>query len=183
MKTKTIKIYKFKELKTEVKLKVLDNFRNKEEHIFLNENLTEVLKEKLIKNKWTFEGLEIGYSLGYCQGDGFNFKGIIKTNNAVFKITSSCCRYEHERSTNIELIEVKIKKKWCLIENLEANKETITCLKILNDFKNKYYSLCEEMEKIGYEEIEFDLSEENIISNIEANDYTFRENGQIERMD
>jgi hypothetical protein len=38
------------------------------------------------------------------------------------------------------------------------------------------------MAKSGYEEIEADLSEENITENIKANDYTFRENGEIENI-
>jgi hypothetical protein len=38
------------------------------------------------------------------------------------------------------------------------------------------------MEKAGYSEIEGDLSEEVIKENINANEYTFRENGDIERI-
>jgi hypothetical protein len=184
MQTKTINIYKFEELNPKIQEKVLNKFRDSETHPFLEESLSELLKEKLKSKDWEFENLKIGYSLSYCQGDGFNFVGTITTDKAVFKINSSNCRYSHEKSTDINICQIKIKDKWVDIEDL--NDKEILKYKPYElteaSFKDEYYNLCQEMAKAGYSEIEGDLSEEVIKENIGANNYTFRENGDIERI-
>ena len=48
------------------------------------------------------------------------------------------------------------------------------------EFKEIYFKICDELEKEGYNFIEYEDSEEAIKETIEANEYKFRENGEIE---
>lgn len=172
MRKEAISVYRFEELKPKVKEKVLNIFREQEEHCFLSENLTEFLKDELEKNKIIYnDSLKVYYSLSYCQGDGFCFIGNFKYKGYDVAIKHNS-RYYNERSTEIYIY--KLNKEYDKIEAEE---------KVYNKFKELYYSICQNLEKIGYEEIETDLSEDNIKENIEANDYEFLLDGSIFRSD
>jgi hypothetical protein len=47
------------------------------------------------------------------------------------------------------------------------------------DLQNVYIDLCKDLEKQGYEEIEYQFSDECIIEDIQANEYEFTEEGNI----
>ena len=69
--------------------------------------------------------------------------------------------FYNENKTN-DLIE-KVNK---LIDKLAEDLE-----------KNVYHKICDEMEEIGYNC--YDIEDEDILENIEANDYEFYENGDF----
>ena len=76
MKTVTIpaqeiKIYKFEELSDKAKEKVRQSFVQDE---IYNELFAEDTRE-ILKTDYPDSDLDIQYSLGYCQGDGFNIYG------------------------------------------------------------------------------------------------------------
>lgn len=169
MKIKEIKVYEFKELEEKVKEKVLNNFRNDNDYDFLEEDLEEYLKEMLEKENITYEDLKINYSLSYCQGDGFSFTGNFIYKNIPILIKRDGFNYYHERSTEIIILNEEDFKKMDF-EIFET------------DFKDLYYNICKKIEKMGYEMMEYEDSDESIKEIIEINEYTFRENGEMENI-
>jgi hypothetical protein len=170
MKTKTINLYKYEELNEKAKEKALNDFRNNEDNdfSFLEEDLKEFLKSLLEENKIIYnDSLKSYYSLSYSQGDGFCFIGDFKFKGYNIKITHNF-RYYHNRSTDIILYDEKGNEDFQGYEDLE------------NEFKNIYYSICQKCEKIGYNIMEEENSEEYIKDYFNSNDITFRENGEIE---
>ncbi len=178
METKTINIYKFKELKKAIKEKVLNDFREMEQHEYLEESLTEELKEVLKKKKLSCDDLNVLYSLSCCQGDGFCFTGIIKGKNAEIKITHNS-RYYHSQSVDIEIISLRVGKNFIDCYDLNEKQQKRADF-ILTQLKEQYQKICFELEKLGYAYIDDALKDEVIIENINVNEYTFRENGEIE---
>lgn len=171
MKTKKINVYDYEELSETAKQKVLNSFRETNQYDFLDENLNEYLQELLKENKIKFAcDLKLYYSLSYCQGDGVCFTGFFNWGKYNIKIIHNF-NYCHKKSTNI-YINYYDKK-----ENEQEATE-----KVYNNFKNIYYSICDKLEKAGYEYIESEDSEENIKENIVANGYTFRINGEMENI-
>jgi len=165
MKTKTIKVYEFEELKPKIQEKVLNKFRNDNEYIFLYDYLKDFLKDRLKEKKIKEVGTTtLYYSLSYSQGDGCCFIGMFEYKNYIINIKHNY-RYYHSKSVDIEIFNQKQE---------EANE------KIYKEFKELYEDICYEVEKTGYNYMEMEDSEENIKENIKANEYTFRENGEIE---
>lgn len=174
MKTKTINLYEFDELSDEVKNKVVERFREKNDYHFLEENLNECLSELLEKNniKVINNDLNLRYSLGYSQGDGVSFIGTFKFKDLNFKINSSSSHYCHSKTTDIYLIDFDDDNDDDLSELVKEN--------IKNEFEQIYYNICDEIEKNGYAYIEAEDDEKNIIENIKLNEYTFRKDGSLE---
>ena len=69
--TKVINIFNFEELKTEIKSKIIDDFRE----IIINDNF-EVLEENynyMLEDTYKLYGCKIEYDFSYSQGDGVCF--------------------------------------------------------------------------------------------------------------
>ena len=80
MREVLVKIYKFDELKENIKEKLIESEKltQIEKNFYsLNDDLENYLEEK-----YNIKNIEIDYSLGYCQGDGVCFykKSIINSN-------------------------------------------------------------------------------------------------------
>lgn len=67
------------------------------------------------------------------------------------------------------------------------NLYTIDELKEVNEWEEvekafdiEYKDICKKLERWGYDFVESEDSEENIVDNIQANEYTFTINGDIE---
>lgn len=150
-----------KEIKTEEKylkdlnLKVISlKEENYEDNFyFLEEELKEILEEKLKEKGFIFENIKISYSLSYCQGDGFSFEGTLKSKDCEFKIKRINSIYSHYNTTEKFLIQNKIKGKWVFFEE-QTQKEQEKSEEKLNNFLEEYKYICREMEKIGYSIIE-----------------------------
>ena len=80
-----------------------------EDYQFLEESLKSILEEKLKEEGFKFENLKIGYSLGCCQGDGFNFIGDITKNGYELSIKKISHHYEHSNTTEINFISFNCK--------------------------------------------------------------------------
>jgi len=168
MKQKTINVYEFDELKPEIQERVLEHFRENEEFSFLKDYLEEDLSEELRKNKIKeMEETTLRYSLSNCQGDGLSFIGLFKWKCYIIRIKEGSLSnlYSHKYTTDI------------LIETNAGNEVKP---KIEKEFEEIYFKICDKLEKIGYKYIEETLSEGNIKENIGINEYTFRDNGEIE---
>ena len=171
MKTKTIKLYRFKELKKDIQKKVLEKFRQDEDFYFLEELIKENLEETLKENKIAvLNNLGLRYSLSYCQGDGLSITGLFKWKDFYIKIENNS-RYAHKYNTEIYIY------KPCSIEGEKEAEQ-----KVYDKFKEIYYKICDDLEKYGYALIEDALKDENIKENIEINDYYFTKEGRIESL-
>lgn len=73
-------VYTFEELSSKAKKEALDYYRNLQHEYFDSENLTDQLKNILEERGFT-DKVELGWSLGYSQGDGVAFWGDIDLKN------------------------------------------------------------------------------------------------------
>lgn len=154
---KEIKIEEISLKDLNLKLIDLDVKNGNDDFMFLEEELNEILKDKLKQKGFKFDNLKIGYSLSYCQGDGFNFIGEITTKNAVYIIEKNTHHYEHAYTTSIEMLSFKNKDYSELDEVMQKKADLF-----LKTFQEEYISLCKEMEEIGYSIIK-QQEEDNIL--------------------
>lgn len=163
MRTEQITIYEFEELSKPVQEKVIEHFRLTNDYPFLEEGITENIKENLSKHKIkVIKDFRTQYSLGYCQGDGVSFVGMFEWKGYRICITSNS-RYAHKRSTNIEVST----------RNYNDAKQ-----EVYDQFQKIYFGICDEAEKTGYEYIDADDNEANIKETIKLNEYEFYDNGE-----
>lgn len=113
MRTATVeyRVYKFNELSAEAKEKVKQWYLDGQESYIFTEDVKEDLSCLFGDNE-----LDVQYSLGYCQGDGFNIYGKVDTEN-IFK-----CLEEHRAGE--QLAE---------FENMLTDKEKKTILHYANE--------------------------------------------------
>lgn len=165
MRTINKKIYKFDELSDKAKEKARDWYREADDLPMLSDYLDSQLEEALAHNKITADKPpKISYSLGYCQGDGAMFEGVVHWGKFTAKIKHSG-HYYHYNSKEIDLT---------VTENGEEAEEVEYAA-----FNELYISICRELEREGYNYIEEERSAERVDENIIANDYEFDEDGRI----
>ena len=159
----TKKVYKFEELSQEAKDKAVENYNSDNQYSFLKENLTDYILENLKRLGFTIiKDINIFYSLSHSQGDGFMFEGIIsdKDFNTYSIKQNGYCYHENSK----------------IITGYNNEAEDID----VDDFdENIYIPLCLRAEKRGYEEIEYESSEEYFKDECEANEWEFLENGDM----
>jgi len=164
MKTKTINLYEYSELSDKAKEKALNEWNETNDDPLMQSHMINLLKEELEERgvEYDVDSMDVRYSLGYCQGDGFMFIGKITWKGEEIEITHGDHHYCHAYTARFETGDLKS-------EDVDA-------------FKAMYIEVCKKMEGIGYSEIEYRQSEESFIEACEANEYTFRENGVMENM-
>jgi len=182
MEEKTIKVYDFEELQEDIQEKVLNSFRENNDFYFLEEDLTEHLEEELQKHKIkAVDKPKLRYSLSYCQGDGLSFVGDFEFKGIRFYLREGNLSnyYCHSNTININM-EYEYNQDYDedFTEELQELKEKEN-EKIEEEFTEIFHNICKTLEKVGYEHIEYENSEENIKDYIEANEYKFLENGAI----
>jgi hypothetical protein len=193
MKTKTINIYSFEELSQESQEKAIEYFRNCKQNdgdllMFFSDDVTEQLKEQ------GWNDVKLQYSLGCCQGDGLSFSGKLDLkwfleNKYSYKLpkykVNALCEYIYSVHSkgNTGYYCYAGKNQIEYDENYQDNIERKNLDKlwqdVLSEIKTSYLALCRKFEKQGYDEIAFQLSDECIKEEIEANDYEFLENGML----
>lgn len=102
MRTATVEynVYKYNELSDKAKEKVKEWYlEGRDEYIF-----TEICEEDL-HNLFGENELKVQYSLGYCQGDGFNIYGKVSAKNILN------CLEEHNGGTQLEEFENVLTEK------------------------------------------------------------------------
>jgi hypothetical protein len=186
----------FKRLSKAAKEKAIEWMRDciREDNIELQDTFDDVLTEA------GFPGMDIMWSLGYCQGDGVAFKGTLDMDELAKhdeyiveqlargvllginpddwewsgKITCDS-HYCHWNSMDVEL-------EWALMweeETEHAKSLTEICRAIRDHIAERCKELSREMEKLGYEEIEYQTSDEHCAECIECNDYRFDREGDL----
>ncbi len=168
MKTiiKQYNLYNFNELSEKAKQKARETFNDAtSEYPFLKGLLQEELSTLLKENNMTETGeTKLYYSLSNCQGDGVCFIGSFIWKDYTITITHSG-NYYHENSKTFSM-------------NRNNNLNEIDDSEY-ESFDAVYVSICKKLEEMGYEEIEYQTSEESFANTCEANEYTFLDDGTI----
>lgn len=161
MKTIEIQLYKFSELSDKAKQKAIDKWYENEDYPFLSDNLTEAVIEKLHERGCEFSDIKLLYSLGYSQGDGLCFTGTIQKDGYKLQLTHRA-RYYHSRSVDMEFTD----QHGYDIEEVET-------------LKDIYFDICREVEKIGYDELEYRMTFDEFSELSDENDYDYTEDGKL----
>ncbi len=192
MRTIEVKLYQFEELSPEAQKRAINRQLNWEiEYGEPFEGFELYCEEKAEERG--FNDIKLQYSLSNRQGDGLSFaaesidfkKFIAETipnckksvSNILqyyttYKITGNAGRYCYASNSDVEFEFDNYTKEY-------PNIQTLVDL-IGNNVKHEYMSLCEELEKEGYNWLESSLSEETIKDNIIANEYEFTEEGNLQ---
>lgn len=191
MKTIEIELYKFTELSENAKNTAIEKHKENSE-IFLdcfNESCYEQISENGFKGN-----IKLQYSLSGSQGDGLSF---------------SCDYFDNLNALFIEILGTEKQKTIDTILNnvsfkCNGNKGSYYCYSSKNDIsleldsykgnnyliheivskvesklKDLYIDLCNQLEKKGYDDIEYQCSDDYIIETIIENDYYFTIDGKI----
>ena len=155
MREITQKIYNFNELDEEIQKKLIEKEKENQKELFcecfLLEEMQEKAKEllqKYFKNNATFES--VFYSLSYCQGDGAMIEFELKYYNKIVKIKHNG-HYYHESSFLLYGDELTEKQE--------------------KQLKEKIYEMNCELSKYGYDLIEFEPSDNEIVDILNENEY------------
>lgn len=160
--TKEYKIYSFEELSQEAKDKAREDFNRDEELPFLQDDLREYIHEELTDKGYTHGEITPLYDLSHSQGSGLMFEGEVTDKKGNRYIIKHAGHYYHERSTEIA--------------GYDKNDNEIET----EDFENTVYiPICQKIRDRGYEEIEYNQSEECFAETCEVNEYTFLEDGTM----
>lgn len=170
MKEITIKLYSFEELSDEAKKRSLEDWNKDNEVPFLSDILREYIHEELKEKGYKVLGFSTSdfpsirpfYSLGHSQGDGLMFEGIVEDKKGNVYTIKHSGRYYHEYSK--------------IMHGVDKNGKDVDCKKF---DENVYMPICREVATRGYQEIEYQESEEYFAETCEANEYTFEENGTM----
>lgn len=193
MRTIRTKVYTFNELNKEAQEKAIIDYRNGNDDLQLlsfNEDCNRIIEER------GFRDVSLSYSLSYSQGDGLSFtasniensilisffREILGENkektiqvlidNCSFELTGNRGRYNYASKSDIDYT----------LEDYGHN-DTINCnivvAKVLEKLENYYIDLCKELEKNGYNELEYLNSDEYIKDVLINNEYEFLSNGKI----
>ena len=177
MKTKTITLYEYSELSPEAKKLALEKWQDEDFdeydlQVHLDNHIEGLLeKYKIVPvstadKKYPSKHAQIYCSLSHSQGDGVMFEGTFAWKKWIVNIKQSG-QYSHSYSKTVEL------------SNDNGDEPTV---KDENAFEKIYQTICKELEKEGYSQIEDITSESYLIEMCNANDITFRKNGIVENL-
>ena len=162
--TETFEVYTFEELSKDAKQKAREWYENGNDMPFLHMDMQEKALELLEDNGIDVDetSLEVMYSLSYSQGDGamMAFQGTWKGFNI------SATHHGHYSHYNSKIL---------VIEKDDEEVDT----KIYKEFNEVYVTLCKQLEKYGYDQIEYSHSEEAIKEYFKMNEIEFLANGQV----
>lgn len=172
---KTYNVYKLEELTPKAQEKARAKWAESNEYYFLsdylNERLHELLEEKGIKDlndtsKAGTRPTQVLYSLGYSQGDGAMFEGMFQWKEYTINVKQSV-RYYHYNSKNFSIVLT------------ETEEEPDNYQEIEQAFNEIYTKICKELERYGYDFIEYEDSMEAFKEACDANEYMFLEDGTM----
>jgi len=193
MRIKEIKVYSFDELSEESQEKAIEKFRDLKNQDYdllfmFNESVIEQLNEK------GWEDVKLQYSLSCCQGDGFSFSGKLDLKYFLeneyskklpkYKISAICeyiysCHSKGNTGHYCYASKDDIEYTENYQDGVARNNLDKLWQSIYEEIQEYYFSLCKKFEKQGYEEIDYQLSDECIKEDIEANEYEFLESGKL----
>lgn len=193
--TKKYNVYKYSELSENAKENVKQWYLDGQ----LAEFFTETCEQDL-KNLFGENDLKIQYSLGYCQGDGFNIYGTINAEDIIDCLENHNGRCQLEKFENVLTnkekekillyakecgkIELPYNNRYCysLTDYIDIadnwNIHTKSVLKFEQMVKDIFKTLCNMYEEQGYEYF-YEVEEEILEEHCEINDYEFLADGSL----
>jgi hypothetical protein len=171
MKTITLELYSYDELSNEAQERALRDWNEDNNDPFMQSHMINLLTEKLDERGIEYgraigeQDPDVRYSLAHCQGDGFMFEGGFKWDGYTVRVKHSG-HYYHKYSRTMEIFDA---------DGEEVDPDSKGAQKIMDE----YNAICDEMETLGYDHIEWITSEENFREACEANEYTFEANGAM----
>lgn len=193
MKTKTINLYEYDELPEDIKAKVLENHRyiNVDDSWWSKAEL-DYWKEELKAEG--FEDAKIAFSGFWSQGDGASFTATVNIETFLRKhrsITrfkkllplipmgdlSACVVRVGHHHVHENTVKADVEMAW--------NNETEPLEGLRGELEGFLTERVRELSRKIYKSLEsdyrFQTSDEAIIETLKANEYTFREDGKVER--
>ena len=164
MKEVKVEVYEFLELDASARKKAMEEWYEHEDYEYLEELLTEYCKDLLKQKGVSYnDDLNLSYSLSYSQGDGLNFTGTFGWKKYDIEITHTW-RYPFASASDIIITQ---------------DGEEIDDVKITEQFKNIYLDICKRLEKDGYAQIEYRMTEEEFADICEINGIGFLKDGSL----
>jgi len=170
--TITYKVYKFKELNKEAKERAINTwYESQEDYPYLQETLHDELLVLLQPYKiFALNEKEcstlVHYSLSHCQGDGACFTGKFQWKS--WQISIAHYRSYHYLSTDI------------VISKEDKNGDTVFPMpEVTEKFLKIYKSICVELEKTGYDLVDYRMNDIEFSDHCEANGYNFFVDGKM----
>lgn len=161
--TRKYKVFDFEELTQEAKDKAREKWNEDSDYPFLQDDLREYIHEELQTLKLKEENVITPYySLSYCQGDGLMFEAVLSDKKGNTYTIKQSGHYYHEKSTEI----TGENKKG---EEIDTEKWE----------EKVYIPLCKRIRDRGYNEIEYQESEEYFGETCKSNEYTFLKDGTM----
>lgn len=164
MKTISIEVYEYRELDAKAKEKARAKWNETNDDPLMQSHMINLLKEKLEERgiEYNTDSMDVRYSLGYSQGDGFMFIGKVMWRGKEITITHGDRHYCHMHTASFDY------------EGLSEAE--------FGQFKVVYEAVCKEMGGVGYDEIEYAQSEESFEQACEMNEWMFRKDGTLEAL-
>lgn len=161
MKTTKINLYSYEELSKEAKRRAISDYNKQNDGNEMQEYVNELIKQELDERgiKYDADSIRTFYSLGYSQGDGLMFEGILEDDHGSVIIIKHRGHYSHSNSRDIDY-------------PMGSNADLVA-------FEAVYAEICKKIEKAGYDRIEQLESEENFIETCDVNEYTFEADGTM----
>lgn len=187
MRTKRIKLYSFEELTSEAQQNAIENERQSAYDRIELDFFADDAKEQL--STVGFKNAKIGDGLSYRQGDGLSFKADIDLsyfldlfapnypqwikdtiyNNISAKCTGNDGRYSFASRNDVDITLENWNREYNNVNDFVSR---------LDDFiTDCYMDECYKLERQGYDEIEYQQSDEYLKDFLIANDYEFLEDG------
>lgn len=190
--TKEYKVYKYDELSEKAKEKVRENFG-----VNYADIQTSIMKESftyfISENHPYFIEPIFQWSLCCCQGDGLSFE--CKIDLEVYLIQNKPNMKASVKSALCEAVynlhSLGNNGRYCYANknqidyeyNYQYGKEFPRLYELLDnivdEIREKYIDVCDELEKQGYSQYEYLYSDEYARETSEANEYEYLENGEL----
>lgn len=187
MQVLTVNAYQFNELGQDAKRKAIDWYKNS---VLNHQNNLETFEDTCLEAAQNagFDNIKLCYSFSYSQGDGASFSSA----------TLDLLKFLEGEKVNLKAYEKRVLQEYCVIKighhrhyayaansdvdfyfNYHKDMPNIEKLagKICELIQARYLSLCAQIEKDGYKELEYQYSDERVTEEIEENEYLFTDSG------
>lgn len=189
---KQIKVYSFEELSNESKQIAIEDYRNTMDYSEqFSESFVDSAKCAIEDEGFDKDSITVAYSLSYSQGDGVSFTGVITLTKIVDILTNILGA---EKTKTAKLLASMVEQIYStgnkgrysyahhsqiIAEYNDIYPNISYILDLMVDIvKHTYMSLCKQLEKEGYEMIEYYESDKYITEEIINNELYFLSNGK-----
>jgi len=194
-RVRTDTVYNFDELSESAQQTALEWFAQANQECYDPDDLTMVFAETLKEWGFPHDDKAIEYRLSYSQGDGVAFYGTIDVNQYLRK-TQQLTKFRPLLRSDDMYIEAWITRNsfghhyshyntMSVESNVENYEYTLTenqhkLAELLQESLEEHVvHVSQELERMGYAELEYITSREYIVEQIEINEYEFTEDGKL----